>query len=447
MQNRILSFISLGCDKNLVDSEKMLGILSEQGYSFTDDVHEAEVCIINTCSFINDAKEESIQNILDVANLKQEGKLKALIVTGCLAQRYAEEIQEEIPEVDAIVGINSFHRICEVVEEVLENKSAVVLDDLSILPAPVSKRVITTGGHFAYLKISEGCAKHCTYCAIPKIRGNYRSYPMEYLIDEAKKLAQEGVKELIIVAQETTLYGVDIYGKKMLPELLNKLCEIPEFVWIRILYCYPEEITDELIACIKANKKICNYLDIPMQHCSDKILKRMGRRTSKADIKALINKLRTEIPDIAVRTTFIVGFPGETEEDFNELLEFVDEMSFDRVGVFTYSPEEDTPAASFSDQVSEEEKIRRKDELMILQQAVSTDIGEETVGKKLLVMIEGKLPDESVYVGRTYKDAPDVDGYIFVYSQEELMSGDFAFVTVTGSMEYDLIGEIDNELT
>ena len=447
MQKRILSFISLGCDKNLVDSEKMLGILSEQGYSFTDDVREAEACIINTCSFINDAKEESIQNILDVANLKQEGKLKALIVTGCLAQRYAEEIQDEIPEVDAIVGINSFHKISEILAEVLDNKSAVVLDDLSILPAPVSKRVITTGGHFAYLKISEGCAKHCTYCAIPKIRGDYRSYPMEYLIDEAEKLAQEGVKELIIVAQETTLYGVDIYGKKMLPELLNKLCEIPGFVWIRVLYCYPEEITDELIECIKANKKICNYLDIPMQHCSDKILKRMGRRTSKADIKALVNKLRVEIPDIAVRTTFIVGFPGETEEDFNELLEFVDEMSFDRVGVFTYSPEEDTPAASFANQVSEEEKIRRKDELMILQQAVSTDIGEETVGKKLLVMIEGKLSDENVYVGRTYKDAPDVDGYIFVYSQDELMSGDFAFVTVTGSMEYDLIGEIDNELT
>lgn len=447
MQKKQISFISLGCDKNLVDSEKMLGILSENGYSFTDDVNDADACIINTCSFINDAKEESIQNILDVAQLKQEGKLKALIVTGCLAQRYSEEIQEEIPEVDAIVGINSFHKISEVLDETLKGSSQVVMDELSMLPAPKTRRIITTGGHFAYLKISEGCAKHCTYCAIPKIRGDYRSYPMEYLLDEAKKLADEGVKELILVAQETTLYGVDIYGKKMLPELLDKLAEIPEFVWIRVLYCYPEEITDELIECIRTNKKICNYLDIPMQHCSDKILKRMGRRTSKSDIKALVEKLRNNIPDIAIRTTFIVGFPGETEEEFNELLEFVDEMSFDRVGVFTYSPEEETPAAEFENQVDEDEKLRRKDQLMILQQEVSCDIGEDAVGKDLLVMIEGKLPDENVYVGRTYKDAPDVDGYIFVYSQDELMSGDFAYVTVTGSMEYDLIGEIKNEFT
>lgn len=447
MQKTVLSFISLGCDKNLVDSEKMLGILAENGYEFSDDVNEADACIINTCSFINDAKEESIQNILDVAQLKQEGKLKALIVTGCLAQRYADEIQAEIPEVDAIVGINSFHKIKEVLDKVLIGKTQVVMDELSLLPAPKVKRVITTGGYFAYLKISEGCAKHCTYCAIPKIRGNYRSYPMEYLLEEAKQLAEEGVKELIVVAQETTLYGIDIYGKKMLPELLNKLSEIPGLVWIRVLYCYPEEITDELIECIKSNKKICKYLDIPMQHCNDKILKRMGRKTSKADIKTLVGKLRNEISDIAIRTTFIVGFPGETNEDFNELLEFVDEMSFDRVGVFTYSPEENTPAAEFENQVEEEEKQRRKDELMFLQQEISGDIGREEVGRKLLVMIEGKLPDENVYVGRTYKDAPDVDGYIFVYSQDELMSGDFAYVNVTGSMEYDLIGEINNELT
>lgn len=447
MQKKRISFISLGCDKNLVDSEKMLGILSESGYEFTDDVDEAEACIINTCSFINDAKEESIQNILDVAQLKQDGKLKSLIVTGCLAQRYSEEIMDEIPEVDAIVGINSFHKINEVLDKTFNGESPVVLDELSMLPAPETKRVITTGGHFAYLKVSEGCAKHCTYCAIPKIRGNYRSYPMEYLLAEAGKLAKEGVKELIIVAQETTLYGVDLYGKKMLPELLNKLAEIPELVWIRVLYCYPEEITDELIECIKSNKKICNYLDIPMQHCSDKILKRMGRRTGKSDIKVLVEKLRRNIPDIAIRTTFIVGFPGETSDDFEELLEFVDEMSFERVGVFTYSPEEDTPAAGFDNQVDEEEKIKRKDKLMLLQQEVSCDIGEEAVGKELLVMIEGKLPDENVYVGRTYKDAPDVDGYIFVYSQDELMSGDFAYVTVTGSMEYDLIGEIKNEFT
>lgn len=447
MNNTKISFISLGCDKNLVDSEKMLGILSGQGYSFTDDPSDADACIVNTCSFINDAKEESIQNILDVAALKQEGRLKALIVTGCLAQRYADEIQKEIPEVDAVIGTNAYDKIGDILNETLDGKASFAVEDLSRLPMPDAKRVITTGGHFAYLKIAEGCAKHCTYCIIPKIRGNYQSYPMDYLLDEARKLAAEGVKELIVVAQETTLYGVDLYGKKMLPELLSKLAEIPGFVWIRLLYCYPEEITDELIDVIKTNSKICNYLDIPMQHCSDNILKRMGRKTSKADITALVEKLRGEIPDIVIRTTFIVGFPGETEEEFEELLDFVDDMSFDRVGVFTYSPEEDTPAAEFDNQIDPEEKERRKDALMQLQQEVSYDNGQNSVGEELLVMIEGKLPEEHVYVGRTYKDAPDVDGYIFVYSPEELVTGDFAHVTVTGASEYDLIGEIKNEFT
>lgn len=447
MNNTKISFISLGCDKNLVDSEKMLGILSGQGYSFTDDPSDADACIVNTCSFINDAKEESIQNILDVAALKQEGRLKALIVTGCLAQRYADEIQKEIPEVDAVIGTNAYDKIGDILNETLDGKASFAVEDLSRLPMPDAKRVITTGGHFAYLKIAEGCAKHCTYCIIPKIRGNYQSYPMDYLLDEARKLAAEGVKELIVVAQETTLYGVDLYGKKMLPELLCKLAEIPGFVWIRLLYCYPEEITDELIDVIKTNSKICNYLDIPMQHCSDNILKRMGRKTSKADITALVEKLRGEIPDFVIRTTFIVGFPGETEEEFEELLDFVDDMSFDRVGVFTYSPEEDTPAAEFDNQIDPEEKERRKDALMQLQQEVSYDNGQNSVGEELLVMIEGKLPEEHVYVGRTYKDAPDVDGYIFVYSPEELVTGDFAHVTVTGASEYDLIGEIKNEFT
>lgn len=443
MNNAKISFISLGCDKNLVDSEKMLGILTEKGYSFTDDTSQADICVVNTCSFINDAKEESIQNILDVALLKQSGKLKKLIVTGCLAQRYAEEIEKEIPEVDAVIGTNAYDRICEV----LESTEYSAVEDLSRLPAPKAKRVITTGGHYAYLKISEGCAKHCTYCIIPKIRGDYHSYPMEYLIEEAERLAESGVKELIIVAQETTLYGVDIYGKKMLPELLTRLSEIPGFVWIRVLYCYPEEITDELIEVIRNNSKICNYLDIPMQHCNDDILKKMGRKTSKADITNLVNKLRHQIPDIAIRTTFIVGFPGETEENFAELLDFVDEMSFDRVGVFTYSPEEDTPAAEFDNQIDEDVKNQRKDALMQLQQEVSYDNGQEAVGQELLVMIEGKLPEEHVYVGRTYKDAPEVDGYIFVYSADELVTGDFAMVTVTGASEYDLIGEIKNEFT
>ena len=447
MQNNRISFISLGCDKNLVDSEKMLGILSEKGYVFVDDPEHADVCVVNTCSFINDAKEESIQNILDVAQLKTEGRLKALIVTGCLAQRYSDEIQTEIPEVDAVIGTNAYDKIAEAVDLVLNNQKAFFVEDLQRLPKPEAKRIVTTGGHYGYLKISEGCAKHCTYCIIPKIRGDYHSYPMEYILNEAQKLADSGVKELILVAQETTLYGVDIYGRKMLPELLRKLADIQGFVWIRLLYCYPEEITDELIRVIKDTPKICKYLDIPMQHCNDGILKRMGRRTSKADIISLVDKLRKEIPDIAIRTTFIVGFPGETEDEFNELLDFVDEMSFDRVGVFTYSPEEDTPAALFDNQIAQDEKERRKSELMFLQQEISSDNGDAMIGKNLLVMIEGKLADENVYVGRTYKDAPEVDGYIFVYTSDTLVSGDFAHVTVTGASEYDLIGEIRNELT
>lgn len=447
MQKDKICFVSLGCDKNLVDSEKMLGMLSENGYCFTDEPSEADICIINTCSFINDAKEESIQNILDVAELKKEGTLKKIIVTGCLAQRYSEDILKELPEVDAVVGINSFDKIVEIVNKTTSDTPSLYMDELSKLPAPNSGRELTTGGYYAYIKIAEGCAKHCTYCAIPSIRGNYRSYTMEYIINEAKQLVEKGVKELILVAQETTLYGVDIYGRKMLPELLRKLSEIQGLVWIRILYCYPEEITDELIQEIKVNSKVCKYLDIPLQHCNDRILKRMGRRTNKVEITELINKLRNEIPDIALRTTFIVGFPGETDDEFQELLDFVNEMNFDRVGVFTYSPEEDTPAAEFSDQIEEDIKASRRDAVMELQQLVSSDNGEQAVGKKLLVMIEGKLPDENVYVGRTYKDAPDVDGYIFVYSQDELMSGDFALVNVTAALEYDLIGEIYNELT
>ena len=440
--NHKICFISLGCDKNLVDSEKMLGLLSESAYDFTDIADEADVCIINTCCFINDAKEESIQNILDVAELKKTGQLKALIVTGCLAQRYADEIRQEIPEVDAVVGVNAYDKICEVLDEALRDGKIVRLEELQYLPKPLAKRHVTTGGHFAYLKIAEGCAKHCTYCIIPKIRGTYRSYPMEYLIDEAKKLAEDGVKELILVAQETTVYGVDLYGEKMLPKLLTELSKIDGFVWIRLLYCYPEEITDELINTIRENPKICHYLDIPMQHCNDRILKKMGRKTDKSALTALVNKLRERIPDIVIRTTFITGFPGEREEEFEELAVFLDEMAFDRVGVFTYSPEEGTAACTYPNQIAEKEKIRRRDILMELQQEISYDNGQKLIGKKFLTMIEGKLPDEDVYVGRTYRDAPDVDGYIFVNTSEMLMSGDMAEMTVTGASEYDLIGEL-----
>ena len=435
-------FISLGCDKNLVDTEVMLGLLASKGHQMVDDERDADVIVINTCCFIHDAKEESIQNILEMAELKKEGRLKALIVTGCLAQRYKEEIIEEIPEVDAVLGTTSYDKILDAIDEALKGHHHVEMTDIDALPYVDTKRLVTTGGHFAYLKIAEGCDKHCTYCIIPKIRGNFRSVPMERLIKEAEELAEQGVKELILVAQETTLYGKDIYGEKSLHKLLKELCKIAGIQWIRILYCYPEEITDELIQVMKEEKKICHYLDLPIQHASDEILKRMGRRTSKAQLKEIIGKLREEIPDITLRTTLITGFPGETEEQHEELMEFVDEMEFDRLGVFTYSPEEDTPAALMDNQIEEEVKEDRQAELMELQQDIAFDLAEDMIGKEVLVLIEGKVADENAYVGRTYKDAPNVDGLIFVNTEEELMSGDFARVKVTGALEYDLIGEI-----
>ena len=407
-----------------------------------NDEMEADVIVINTCCFIHDAKEESIQNILEMAELKKEGRLKALIVTGCLAQRYKEEIIEEIPEVDAVLGTTSYDKILEAIDEALEGRHCVEMTDIDALPLVQSNRLVTTGGHFAYLKIAEGCDKHCTYCIIPKIRGNFRSVPMERLLKEAEGLAEQGVKELILVAQETTLYGKDIYGEKSLHKLLKELCKVSGIQWIRILYCYPEEITDELIQVMKEEKKICHYLDLPIQHASDEILKRMGRRTSKAQLKEIIGKLREESPDITLRTTLITGFPGETKEQHEELMEFVDEMEFDRLGVFTYSPEEDTPAALMDNQIEEEVKEDRQAELMELQQDIAFDLAEDMIGKEVLVLIEGKVADENAYVGRTYKDAPNVDGLIFVNTEEELMSGDFAKVRVTGALEYDLIGEI-----
>lgn len=433
-------FISLGCDKNLVDTEVMLGLLAKRGYKMTDDEKTADVIVINSCCFINDAKEESIQTILDMARYKEEGNLKALIVTGCLAQRYKQEIIDEIPEVDAVLGTTSYANIVDVIEDALKGKSDVVMEDIQALPYVETNRLVTTGGHYAYIKIAEGCDKHCTYCIIPKVRGNFRSRKMEDILNEAEYLADQGVKELIIVAQETTMYGKDIYGKKTLPELLRKLCNISGIQWIRILYCYPEEITDELIEVMKEEKKICHYLDLPIQHANDQILKRMGRRTSKQELIDIIGKLRKEIPDICLRTTLITGFPGETQEQHEELMEFVDEMEFDRLGVFTYSMEEDTPAASFPDQIDEEVKLDRQAELMELQQEIAFDNAEDMIGREVLVMIEGKVADENAYVGRTYKDAPGVDGLIFVNTDVELMSGDFAKVKITGAMDYDLIG-------
>lgn len=434
-------FISLGCDKNLVDSEVMLGLIQEKGYEITNDETLADIIVINTCCFINDAKEESINTILEMAEYKKNGQLKALIVTGCLAERYKEEIQEEIEEVDAVLGTTSYEKIVDVIEEVLSGKNHIqTFENINYLPK-LSKRINTTGGYYSYLKIAEGCNKHCTYCIIPKIRGDYRSVPMEQILLEAKALVANGVKELMLVAQETTLYGVDLYGEKRLPKLLKELCKIEGLEWIRILYCYPEEITDELIAVIKEEEKICNYLDIPVQHGSDNVLKRMGRRTNRQELIDIVTKLRKEIPDITLRTTLITGFPGETEEDHEQLKEFVKLLRFDRLGVFTYSPEEDTPAAMMEEQIDETVKEQRRNELMEIQQAIAFEQAEEMLYKKLRVMIEGKLPEENVFIGRTYKDAPNVDGFIFVKSSHELISGEFVTVFVTDAKEYDLIGE------
>ena len=438
-------FISLGCDKNLVDSEQMLGLLTQKGFTLTDDETQADVIVINTCCFIHDAKEESIQNILEMAEYRKSGRCKALIVTGCLAQRYKQEIIDEIEEVDAVIGTTAHDEIFEVIEKTLAGQKELDIQDVDRLVEIDAKRVVTTGGHYAHLKIAEGCDKHCTYCIIPKIRGNYRSVPMERLLKEAQDLADQGVKELILVAQETTLYGVDLYGKKSLHILLKKLCEIKGIRWIRVLYCYPEEIYDELIKTIRDEKKICHYLDLPIQHASDRILKRMGRRTSRAQLEEIIGKLRREIPDIALRTTLITGFPGESQEDHEELMAFVDEMEFDRLGVFTYSQEEDTPAATMEDQIDEEVKKDRQEELMELQQEVSLDKNEEKIGRTMLAMVEGYLSDENVYVARTYADAPGIDGYLFIDTAETLMSGDFAKVKITGALEYDLTGELEDE--
>ena len=437
-----LFFISLGCDKNLVDSEHMLGLLDgEDGITITDDETQADIIIINTCCFIGDAKEESIKTILEMAEYKKQGTLKGLIVTGCLAERYRQEIKEELPEVDAVLGTNSYDSILEAVYRVLDGVRYENFKSLEGLPE-IQKRTLTTGGHYAYLKIAEGCNKRCSYCIIPKIRGAYRSVPIEELLQQAKRLVSQGVKEIILVAQETTLYGVDLYGKKTLAKLLDGLNQIKGLVWIRILYCYPEEIDDELIEAIVRNKKVCHYLDIPIQHSSDIILKRMGRKTNHADLAAMIQKLREKIPDICLRPTLICGFPGETDETHEELMQFVNDMEFDRLGAFVYSPEEGTLAETFQNQIEEEQKLCWQEQVMELQQEISFDKNEDLKGKEFLVFVEGKVADENVYLGRTYRDAPEVDGYVFIHTSEMLMTGDFVKVKITGAYEYDLIGEL-----
>ena len=437
-------FVSLGCDKNLVDSEMMITSLREQGFCLVNEETEAEVIVVNTCCFIGDAKEESINTLLEMASYKETAKCKLLVAAGCLAQRYHKEIQTEIPEVDIIVGTMGYENLAETIRGELKEHQGVVetLQNIDYLPTPLTNRDSMSGGYYAYLKIAEGCDKCCTYCVIPKVRGHYRSVPMENLLAQAEHLVQNGAKELILVAQETTLYGVDLYGHKSLPELLEKLSELEELKWIRILYCYPEEINDELIQAIKNEPKVCHYLDMPIQHASDAILKRMGRRTSRQELIDIITKLRKEIPDIALRTTLITGFPGETKQDHEQMMEFVDSMEFDRLGVFTYSPEEGTPAAEMDNQIDEEVKEQWRDEVMELQQEVSLDKSADMVGKTIEVMIEGKISDDEAYVGRSYKDAPNVDGFVFVNTTANLMSGAIVRVEITGAMEYDLIGSL-----
>lgn len=435
-------FISLGCDKNLVDTEFMLGKLSNASYSFTDDETEADIIIINSCCFINDAKEESVNTILEMAEYRKSGNCRALIVCGCLAERYRQEITEEIPEVDAVLGTNSTEDICSAIENVLQGERFSSFRSTDFVEDHRNGRILTKGGHTAYLKIAEGCDKYCTYCIIPSIRGRYRSIPMEVLLSQAKELAAGGVKELILVAQETTLYGKDLYGEKYLHRLLDELNKIPGLYWIRIMYCYPEEIYDELIASIKRNNKVCHYLDIPIQHISNAVLKRMGRLTERKDIEDIVAKLRQEIPDIALRTTVICGFPGETEEDHEELMYFLNETEFDRLGAFTYSREEDTPASRMPEQLEESQKEEWRDDVMELQEEIIFDKNEELIGLEMDVMIEGALTSENAYIGRTYRDAPDVDGYVFIRTDEILMSGDFARIRITGAYEYDLIGEL-----
>mgnify|MGYP000413614798 FL=1 len=430
--------ISLGCDKNLVDSEVMLGLLNKAGHQLTNDETEADVVVVNTCAFISDAKEESINTIIEMGELKKTGKLKKLIVAGCLSQRYKDEIMKELPEIDVIIGATNYDKIVEAIGTDEES----IVDDINYTPRPIAERIVTTNASMAYFKIAEGCNKLCTYCIIPHIRGRYRSMPMDNLIASAEKLASDGIKELVLVAQETTLYGVDLYGEKKLPELLTKLSEIEGIEWIRLLYCYPEEITDELIEVMATNPKICHYVDIPIQHSENAILKRMGRRTSREDIVELVGRLRTAMPDIAIRTTLISGFPGETQELHDGLVDFVDECEFDRLGVFTYSPEEGTPAAEYEDQVDGELAVKWRDEIMELQQEISYEKNQQMIGSTQKVLIEGYLVDDDVYVGRTYRDAPGVDGIVFVSAPYELISGSFVDVKITEANEYDLTGVI-----
>lgn len=440
--NYKIGMISLGCPKNQVDAEHMLALMDAEGWEIVDYVDGCDAVIVNTCGFIDDAKKEAIENILDMVELKKEGVISKIIVTGCLAQRYKDEIVKEIPEVDAVIGIGANGDIIKTVEEVMSG-----VDTIENYPPQCElplegQRILTTPQYWAYLKIGEGCSNRCTYCTIPSIRGNMRSRSMENVIDEAKQLAESGVKELILIAQDTTSYGLDLYGELKLPELLNELCKIDSIEWIRLLYCYPDRITDELIETMKNQEKVVNYIDLPLQHADDKILKAMNRRGDQALIRNVISKLRTEIPDVVIRTTFIVGFPGEGEEEFETLAEFVNEIEFDRLGVFTFSPQEGTPAFDMEDQVDEDIKTRRGEVIMQDQYSIMEEKNNEKIGKTYRVVVEDYDGYSDSYTGRTYMDAPEIDGLVKFSSHKDLDIGDFVDVEIFDVEDYDLIGEV-----
>ncbi len=423
----------------------MLGLLTDSSYELTDEESEADIIIVNTCCFIDEAKEESIRTILDMAEWRREGPCRCLIAAGCMPERYRQEVLREIPEVDAVLGTHSYQRIREAILAVENGERPAILEPPKKQAGPEPERVLTTGGFFAHLKIAEGCDRHCTYCVIPSLRGPYRSVPMEVLTAEAASMAERGVRELILVAQDTACYGTDLYGEKKLHELLGRLCRIDGLRWIRLLYCYPEELYPELIACIAREEKICHYLDMPVQHSEDTVLRRMGRKTTHESLLRTIRTLRGEIPDIVLRTTLITGFPGETEEEHRALLRFVREAAFDRLGVFTYSREEGTPAARMKGQVPHDVMERRKEELLLCQQEISAEKGSARIGTEMEVFVEGSIPEDGVLVGRTYADAPDVDGMFFIQDAPDLPSGIFVRAFVTEAGEYDLIGALCDE--
>jgi len=437
-----IAFVSLGCDKNLVDSENMLGLLEKEGFTITSNEEEADVLVVNTCAFIHDAKQESVDAIIEVGQYKETGNAKAIIVAGCLSERYREDLVELLPEIDSIIGTTNFYEIVRVVKETLEGKKLNLTGDID---APIQEgvpRILTTAGHYAYVKIAEGCDNFCTYCIIPKLRGKFRSRTIEDIVREANELVEGGAKELILVAQDVTRYGVDMYGERSLVKLLEELVKIEDLKWVRLLYCYPEQVDDNLIQMIKKEDKIVKYIDMPIQHISDSVLKRMNRKTSKEYIENLINKLRKEIPDICIRTSLISGFPGETEEEHEELYNFVKEFKLDRLGVFTYSREEDTPADKLDGHMEEEIKEMRRDQIMALQHEISIENSKQMVGKEIEIIVEGKLYEDDVYIGRSYKDAPEVDGLVFIETDEELLTGELLKAKVILSKEYDLVVEL-----